>query len=394
MKLEKFILGLGTLAFLFVFTECETNDVEVGDLYSDLSAKGGKNITTTSEEETVGNNLSFPVIWSDGATKELRGDQNVDPVINGTWFGVWGEDPIDPQAPLFSCGPFSGDDLTCEDAEYKAFIQKDENNVWQAANWIPDGETTVNFIDWGDNLESIDWNLKSQVRTEVVLYKILDEPVTQYAMRHCYSWGEDEVHGLQTDLENNVITGPGDQATVFTSNARLTIQKLSINSLEELHDDEGNSKLQWRKNIGWTEIDEGDELVIDNALFNMAVHEGSDGPGFYNAEVNVKGKVIFGYTWNVRQLNEDDGYYRITFSFDDDSGIPLRTDFKTNETSILLPEEEDLEEKTTDEGSSGEAARGGEAKIDFVNNLTYMDILITPKTTGSGGGGGQGGGGH
>ena len=28
----------------------------------------------------------------------------------------------------------------------------------------------------------------------------------------------------------------------------------------------------------------------------------SDGPGGYSAEVNVKGKVIFGYTWNVRDI--------------------------------------------------------------------------------------------
>ena len=46
-----------------------------------------------------------------------------------------------------------------------------------------------------------------------------------------------------------------------------------------------------------------------------------------------------------------------------------------------------------DDGDSGEGTRGGDAEIDFDNNLTYMDILLIGKTTGNGGGGGIGGGG-
>lgn len=406
MKLEKFSLKISLLALIFMFAQC-SEDAFINDAFVtedatvELSAKGGK--TTT---ETVGNNLSFPVIWSDGATKDLRGHQDSIPKINGNWWGVWGDDPIDPQAPLYSCGPYIGDVDPCSDAEYKAYIQKDAGNEWQASNWTPDGTTIVDNIDWGDNLESIDWSIKSQIRTEVVLYKNVDPNLTtEYAMRHADSWGEDEVHGLQTTLEDIIEYGPGDKATVFTDNARLTIQKLSIENKDELYelDEQGNrigSNLTWRKGEGWTESEgyEGGDLVNDTPLFNMAVHEASDGPGYYNAEVNVKGKIIFGYTWNARKLNDGEGYYRVTFSFDEDSGRELKT-FFNNDTEILLPIE--VLEKTSakpivtasdEDGDSGEGTRGGVAIVDVDNNLTYMDILIIGKTTGSGGGAGGGGG--
>ncbi len=47
--------------------------------------------------------------------------------------------------------------------------------------------------------------------------------------------------------------------------------------------------------------------------FNKRVYEEGDGPGYYNAEINVKGRIIYGYTWNVRQLNEGAGDYRHHF---------------------------------------------------------------------------------
>ena len=49
------------------------------------------------------------------------------------------------------------------------------------------------------------------------------------------------------------------------------------------------------------------------------------------------------------------------------------------------------EEEVTIAAEDGD--KGGDGKMDPTNNLTYMDILIVGKTTGSGGGGGVGGGG-
>ena len=197
------------------------------------NGNGGGNEPPT---ETAGNNLSFPVIFADGGTKVLPGTMEAYS-LQGEWWYVWGEDPIDPMAPLYSCQPLGTDESLCSDGStpgdgistiYKAYIQKDPDNVWQAYNAsVPPGETlNVDWVDWGDDLESIAWKINSKVRTEVVLLEDI-EPVTEFAMRHVDSWGIDEVHGAQTTLQGDVIYGPGTQATVYTPKARLTIQKLN-----------------------------------------------------------------------------------------------------------------------------------------------------------------------
>ena len=385
MKTTKLLLRLVVLSIIFIFSSCSNDGILMDDLSSNLSEKGGKK---TVPETTVGNNLSFPVIWSDGISKELRGTPETITELEGSWWGVWGEDPIDPQAILYSCGPYIGEASPCAEAIYRAYIQKDAKNTWQASNWVPDSPIDVDLIDWGDNLESIDWSINSQVRTEVVLYKDLETAVTEYAMRHCNSWGIDEVHGLQTDMDKNPVTGlegQGMRATVYTPNARLTIQKLHVENLSQIE-----GKLNWLPRIGWTEQGGvSEDLVNDKPLFNMVINDAGDGPGFYNAEVNVKGKVIYGYTWNVRKDNEDAGYYRITFSFDNETN--LNTFFVDGITDILLPIEEPEEIIALSE-EDGETSKGGFAIIDYDNNLTYMDILIIGKTTGNGGGNGGGSG--
>ncbi|MEJ2513413.1 MAG: hypothetical protein P8Y72_17680, partial [Anaerolineales bacterium] len=99
----------------------------------------------------------------------------------------------------------------------KAYIQKDSNNVWQAgsADWSA-APVNVHWIDWGDNLESVDWYTRSQVRTEVVLFQDLVEPMLEYEMRHTSGWGINEVHGLATTLTGAPLLGEGTQATVYS----------------------------------------------------------------------------------------------------------------------------------------------------------------------------------
>jgi len=176
-------------------------------------------------------------------------------------------------------------------------------------------------------------------------------------------------------------------ATVYSHNARFTIQKINATDLGQL---EGN--VEWNEVTKSWEGIAGAEDLINDPLFNMAVYQAGDGPGFYNAEINVKGKIIYGYTWKVRNLNEGDGYYRLTFSFDNDGQVPLNTFFDSN-TKILVAEEV-VEEKADVLAEAEEGDRGGVGVMDVDNNLTYMDILITPKTKGGGkGSGGSGSGG-
>jgi len=361
------------LVSLLMFTHCEDPFMaDYGSLKGSAKGSGGYGGGGGSvPEESVGANLSFPVIWSEGVKKVLRTPPagTVDGVkLAGSWWYVWGEDPIDPQAPLYSCNPLVAG-TTCYGTAtdvYKAYLQKDANNYWEAYNATADGQLNVDWIDWGDNLESVDWRITSKVRTEVVLYEDLTTKVLQYAMRHVSGWGSDEMHGLQTKMNGDIEYGPGMQATVYSPHARLTIQKLT-STTPNLSWDAASHK--------WT----GD---VGAPVFNKAVWEAADGPGYYNAEVNIKGKVIYGYTWDVKKANQGAGVYRITFSFDEQAGQvsgKLNTRFDGS-TQIMYPDAEGEEGEAVISAASVIVPRV--AQKDVANNLTYIDINIT---TGGGG---------
>jgi hypothetical protein len=223
------------------FLQCE-RDLEVipeDDARITLRAKPGTDI---------GNNLSFPVIWADNTQLTLRGDYGMTPVLEGEWWYVWGPDPIDPNSDILACRPHPEDESLCDDGSVpgagydnlvKAYLQKDPNNIWQAGNEPGDGITYVDLINWGDNLESVDWTTRSMIRTEVVLYKT-DVSMLEYPMKHVSGWGISEVHGIATTLSGVILEAPGTEATVYSENARLTIQKLLID-----RDDIEEGMLQW-----------------------------------------------------------------------------------------------------------------------------------------------------
>ncbi len=350
--------------------------------------------------EAAGNNLSFPVIWAEGVTKALPGTALMTPLLNGVWWYWWGTEGTDPNIVPLSCAPDPDNEAYCDDGvagQYdinnvpgdgweKAYLQKDINNVWQAENedWST-SQVVVDWIDWGDNLESQDWYLTSQVRTEVVLLKDLPDNMQAYEMLHVSGWGIDEVHGLAVSQEDVPRIYYSTQATIYSPCARLTIQKLQVE-----RDSEALTGLIWAPKTGWTDPDGGFGTLVNAPIFNSAVYEGGDGPGYYSAEINVKGKIIYGYTWNVRRTNDGAGDYRITFSLDpaygsgDDQLLNTGID---DTTQILLPVEEAVVVIAEEDG--GSSGGGATAMLDTLNNLTYTDVRILQR---GGGGGGQGGG--
>jgi hypothetical protein len=370
-----FRIGL-FVASLFIFTQCEDQFMKEAASMKG-PGKGGGGSGGGEPIESVGANLSFPVIWSEGVEKTLRvapADAVNGVKLAGAWWYVWGEDPIDPQAPIFSCNPLALG-TTCYGTAtdvYKAYLQKDANNYWEAYNAAAETRMNVDLVDWGDNLESVNWSTTSKVRTEVVLYENLTNPVLQYAMRHVSGWGTDEMHGLQTTLNGEIVYGPGTQATVYSPHARLTIQKLTTAT---------PTNLVWNATThAWTG-------AVSAPVFNKAVWEAADGPGYYNAEVNIKGKIIYGYTWDVKKANSGAGVYRITFSFDQTAGSvsPNLNTYFDGSTQVLVPIEEEV--VVEEEGGPG---GGGKANIDVRNNLTYIDVTITSGQSGGGSGGGKG----
>lgn len=414
MKKKNFVLCLTLICLGGIITQCN-RDVN-SDQSADLILKKGKPVPETE----AGNCLSYPVIWSEGVAKTLPGTPGMTPVTNGVWWYQWGTNGVDPNVTPASCPPdpdesdvtLNPDNLPyCNDlinnsltslagdppadnplTLAKAFLQKDPQNIWQAgsADWSSE-RVNINWIDWGDNLESMDWYTRSQVRTEVVLIEDLTTPMLEYQMRHTDGWGIDEVHGLATDLSNQPSLGGGTQAAVYSHCARLTIQKLLVD-----RNDPRLAALVWIPGDGWTEPGGYPNELINPHIFNGSVHDGGDGPGYYSAEINVKGKIVYGYTWNVRQLNDDTpaedsnirtaaGDYRITFSFDETCGsVGLNTYFSNGITQIVVPSAEAIAAALAVTEEAGDVG-GGVAKIDYPNNLTYIDVRILEKGGGGGG---------
>lgn len=391
------LLIILSISLAVFFYQCEDSlgfDTEIP--YAEIELRGNGNGNGNGNggggghvDDNYGNNLSFPVIFAKG-NKLLRGAPAMVPILDGEWYYVWGSDPAEPTDIVNSCLPLLDEfnepvGVACADGSMpwgdaiptKAFAQNDLYNEWQAYNleYTDNTPVNINYIDWGDNLESVDWTINSQVRTEVILYKILSQNQLRYSMRHISGWGANEMHGLETDLENNASIIPHDQASVFTENARLTIQKLNVERTDPLVEN-----LIWDSEFyKWIEDEGVEEDLINDPIYNSVVKESGDGKENYDAEINIKGKLIYGYTWNVRKNNEGAGDYRITFSMDDSYGpnAENNTFFLEGITSIQLPEEE-IELLSSSEPS------GASAVIDFDNNLTYIDVRIVSKNKGNG----------
>lgn len=297
---------------------------------------GGRAAVGGQEEETAGNNLSFPVIWGEAAQLSLQGT---------------------PGQPVFL-----GDSITIDGVPW--YVQKDPDNLWQAETTSAGAALPVTWVDWGDNLESQDWRSTSKVRVETVLFKDLAEftlpTMTKYTMQWLSGSGTTEIWGT------NGVTDESTMATIYSEHARLTIQRI-----------DKSGQLIWDAAAGqWS----GSGVLSTD--FNGGCWEGVDGPGGYSAEINVSGKAIYGYNWDVRTTsNAIAGTYRITFSLDAthpegalftmiDASTQVMTTATTTEATLLAA-------KGSGGGKGGGVpSGGGTAVIDAFNNLTYIDVTI------------------
>jgi hypothetical protein len=311
-----------------------------------ITAKGGGG---GGGEEIAGNNLSFPVIWADGVSKALRGS--------------------------YLTEVFEGTSFTKNDTIW--YEQADLLNTWQAESYDPTtvsmDPVTVSTIDWGDNLEAKSWAFGAQIRVETVLYKTLTErPMTAYRMM----MKDETVSGLEEVWGTSGLKYPSREATVYSGTARLVIQKLTKTR------EDTSLTLSWNPvSSQWT--GDAKNPVVSSGVWTMI-----SGPTAYSAEINVQGKLIYGYNWVTKRDADDAGDYRITFVLEPSApGVVCNTLFDEN-TSIRLSEEEtelmlEAEPVTT----------GGVARVSTEHNLTYIDVrLTTSNGGGKQGGGNQGGG--
>lgn len=240
-------------------------------------------------EEGLGNNLSNPVVFAEG--------------IGITGLPV-GQDPglrptVEENIPVSGTAAFWYSGNT-PDYQGIYFTQKSQN-VWRA-EWL-DGSGGLQDVslDWGDNIESHTWNSHSMIRIETVLYSATVAPLTGFNMVYLSGQGPTELQGA--DGTTALFT-----PTVFAVTPRLTIQRLDDTTREPIPG----------------------AIAFDGTV---GAKLGEDGPGGYGAEVNVGGKVIYGYNFIIRDLTlplpegvHKYGWWRITFSLEPSvtvNGVPV-----------------------------------------------------------------------
>ena len=152
--------------------------------------------------EETGNNLSFPVIAVDGFIITPLLESSFTVPYAGDYFGLTDEEI----AALNTAGPW--------------YPQKTVGNEWQA-EFARQGTEDVTYIDWGDNIESVNPKIRRPFRLEVTLYKPLETPMDAYTMAVLeYPSSANELQGT------NTITYQSSYATVVSTRPRLVIQYL------------------------------------------------------------------------------------------------------------------------------------------------------------------------
>jgi len=342
-------------------------------------AKGGG-------ETTTGHNLSYPVVFI-GAPISLRGTMGQYAFGGAFWYG-WETDSVTESGTVVvqkSCDPALEGCPPVEDGVIvrnlsKIWLQKDAINTWQAGHLDGVGTATADFLDWSDNLESVYWTATSVVRVEAIPFATLATPLTEFAMWWAWGKGTDEMWGARGTLETTddppIASLPyyksGAYATINMPNACMSFTKLAAG--EGAVDDPPDGPFTWSYDgTGCDGVWTGVSQTVNETL---------------GGELNIGGKIIFGYNWNLKRVVmvagvAKAGWWRLTFYTPYVTGTTPAIGFaETTQgcppwaapcpTQVIVAAEEG--------GDTGPVAS---PVIDVPNQLTYIDVFILP---GKGGG--------
>lgn len=284
---------------------------------------GGGGPPVGGGETTIGNNLSVPVIFAEGigltglpvATDDLTTTGLRAPT--GATYLTLPDFALDAGAGTVTLS--NGSTGYCQQTAHSWMAQ------WGTGS-------TAAVVDWGDNLISQQFTASSIIRIEVGLLA----PTTM-AGYNMYLYSGTRRTELQcTDLTED----PAMQPTVYSVAPRLRIYQVSADHA----------------------LPTG-PAVVDRAVADAF---GLDGPGYYRAEINVAGKVVYGYNWYLRQTDIPDkkGWYLISFSLETATvggvtvspGVTL-TGVNDAEAELTSPTETRVWIQVTDSRSKG--GRGG-----------------------------------
>ncbi len=275
------------------------------------------------DDTGYGNNLSFPVVFADGygIGGAKLGTSTTPYLDTATGLRPTATDIVEP-FPYF-------DPADAVVRNLVTYYRQQSRSTWQA-DWV-DGSSERQdvIVDWGDNLRSQSFKTTSVVRVETTLLEDTtssapDDTLTAYTMTILEGSQTTEMQGTSG------VTYESNLRTVYTVHPRLLIQKLKGRGGDV------------------DETVEGIELAVADRF-------GTDGTGTYGAEINVGGKVVYGYVWQLKSMSLSDaekrGWWRITFALD--SSVTMGSETVARNTKLVTIDAADAAAATlAEDGSS------------------------------------------
>lgn len=326
------------------------------------ASSGGKSASTTvvvtgrppTPTEGLGNNLSVPVVFSEGLG--VTGlPVTVDGVPNYPNTGLRPaatENLVVGGLPYFYAGNVS--DCRWPDGQ-AAYCQKGLN-AWQA-EWLDGTATGMQHASatWGDNIINQSLQTSAPVRVEVSLNDLTSGPLTGFNMQVVSGSRTTEVQG--TNNTTSAMT-----PTIFSVTPHLVVSKL---------DTSGG-------------VTVGAPIVDKRVVDAIGTEEG---PGNFNAEVNVSGKIVYGYNLRVTEA----GWYRVAFVLEgsvSNGTISASRNVVMDELTNAAAEEPSGGSEGSGSGSPPTTGPKPVPQLSGDGTVTWVDIYV-----GAGSGSGEGGGG-
>lgn len=250
---------------------------------------GGSGSAIGAEVETLGNNLSMPLIFAEGYGLTGMPTQPYDTYPTATE-----NDGLRPQTdaevlpfteagePAPNLDPADGYPL-----DTPTYYMQKGPSTWKAfARDGRIGKPVASDVYFGDNLTGHQWTARAKIiHLEMGLQRELLNAALAYEMTSLYGTKQNEVFGTTG------IPTKGTTAKVYTPMGHLVIKKL-------------NKKHQ-----------------VLGTLFSQAIYEGYgvDGEGKFATEVTGAGTVSYAYNWflnNTGDFNKT-GWWRIIFKIDE-----------------------------------------------------------------------------
>jgi hypothetical protein len=248
----------------------------------------------------------------------------------------------------------------------RIYWQKNALNKWQAGYATSSLALPVDYVDWGDNLESRSWPVQV-IRVETNTFADLAAATTRFDMWHVFGQGTNELWGVRAtdaDAAAPYAFTAWPFAVNVSDGVRLNIAKL-VNGQATCPTAPSSTPPYAPSTPTWSADDQA--WIGTWVLY--------DAP--YTAELNIKGSYVYGYNWNLRSaivpgdVNKA-GWWRLTFYTSDGSILFDNADVpKAPPATDLVPQ------PLAAAAEEGETGPLYVPVVDTTNNLTYIDICIT-----------------